>query len=322
VSEVQRFVVEEADDGLRLDRYLAARVPDRSRSALARAIREGGVQVGGRKVHAARKLRAGDVVELQPETVELSLLEPQAMPLTILHEDPELIVLDKAPGLVVHPGAGVRDGTLVNGLLAHLGQGLREVGAEGRPGIVHRLDKGTTGVIVVAKTPAAHAELARQFSQREVAKCYLGLALGRPSSETGEIDAPIGRSRGQRTKMAIRPEDGRPALSRYRVREAFGRHAVWLEVEIETGRTHQIRVHLASLGHPLAGDETYGGRRVQSVTEPRLRAILSRLDRPALHAWRLAFTHPASGERVQFEAPLPADLVQVLARLREVCSGP
>lgn len=322
MSGTRRFPVEAADEGCRLDRFLADRVPERSRSALARAIKDGQASVGGRKAAASRKLRAGDTVELEPEVLEPSRLEPEAIPLTILHEDEELIVLDKQAGLVVHPGAGVHSGTLVNGLLAHLGQSHRAVGAEERPGIVHRLDKGTTGVMVVAKTGSAHAELARQFSEREVDKCYLALALGCPSEPQGVIDGPIGRSTGQRTKMAIRPADGRPALSRYRVREVFGRHAVWVEVEIETGRTHQVRVHLASLGHPLAGDPTYGGKRVQAVTEPRLRAILTRLHRPALHAWRLGFTHPVTGERLQFEAALPPDLAEVLARLREVCSGP
>ena len=321
MSETRRFVVEETEQGGRLDRFLSERVAESSRSVLARAIRDGAVTVDGRKAGVSRKVRAGETVELELRDVEASELEPEAIPLNILHEDEELIVLDKQAGLIVHPGAAIRSGTLVNALLAHLGDDLRRVGAEGRPGIVHRLDKGTTGVMVVAKSAQAHAELARQFSERVVDKCYLALTLGLPRQPEGQIDGPIGRSTTQRTKMMVRPRDGRAALSRYRVREAFVRHAAWLEVEIETGRTHQVRVHLASIGHPLAGDETYGGRRVQAVTDPRLRALLSRFPRPALHAWRLGFTHPATGERLDFEATLPEDLSELLDGLRALCSG-
>ena len=315
MSETLRFEAGEDADGQRLDRFLGERVADRSRSALAKACSQGLVRVDGRVSAASRKLRPGQVVEAQLPQADAGPLRAEAIPLSVLHEDESVLVLDKASGLVVHPGAGVREGTLVNALLHHLGEGLAGVGAEGRPGLVHRLDRGTSGVMVVAKTAQAHAELSRQFAAREVEKDYLALVLGAPKEEEGLVDAPIGRSSGQRTRMSVRG-DGRTARSRWRVRESFGRHAAWLEVRIETGRTHQVRVHLAHVGLPLAGDRTYGGRRDQAVAEPRVRALLTRFARPALHAWRLSFTHPSSGERLAFEAPLPEDLAALLERLR------
>lgn len=315
MSERLRLLAGEEDAGTRLDRFLGERVPDRSRSALAKACAAGHVRVGGRVSAASRKLKAGDEVLAELPPADDGPLRPEAIPLSVLHEDESVLVLDKPSGLVVHPGAGIREGTLVNALLHHLGDELAGVGAEGRPGLVHRLDRGTSGVLVVAKTARAHAELSRQFADREVEKDYLALALGAPREEQGVVDAPIGRSPGRRTRMSVR-EDGRRARSRWKLLERFGRHAAWLEVRIETGRTHQVRVHLAHVGLPLAGDASYGGRRAQAVSEPRVRALLTRVARPALHAWRLAFRHPESGERVLFEAPLPEDLASLLERLR------
>lgn len=317
-----RLTVGAEEAGQRLDVFLAGQVASHSRSLLARACGAGGVSVNGRTGAASRRLKEGEIVELELELEDedQGRLEAEDIALHVLHEDESLLVLDKPAGLSVHPGAGRRSGTLANALLHHLGEGLRGVGAEARPGLVHRLDRGTTGVMVVAKSPAAHAELSRQFAEREVEKVYLALALGVPAQSSGTVDAAIGRSRAERTRMSLRP-DGRRALSHWSVREAFGRHASWLEVRIETGRTHQVRVHLASLGHPLAGDPTYGGRRVQAVSEPRVRSLLGRMVRPALHAFRLAFTHPGTGERVLFEAPIPDDLAALLEGLRAVC-GP
>jgi 23S rRNA pseudouridine1911/1915/1917 synthase len=232
--------------------------------------------------------------------------QPEALPLRVVHEDSRLLVLDKPSGIAVHPGAGRSGGTLVNALLHHV-KDLSGVGGVLRPGIVHRLDRGTSGLIVVAKDDDAHRLLAQQFAARSVEKEYLALVLGVPARREGEIDVPIGRHPVERRRMAVRT-GGRPARSSYVVEEAFDGAAL-LRVRIHTGRTHQVRVHLASIGHPVAGDATYGGSR-------RAAGALALLERPALHAARLAFDHPSDGQRIRLESPLPADIAQVLERLR------
>ncbi len=238
---------------------------------------------------------------------------PEDLPLDVVFQDARLLVLDKPAGLTVHPGAGAASGTLVNALLHHV-KDLSGVGGVLRPGIVHRLDRGTSGLIVVAKDDEAHRSLTGQFASRTVEKEYLALVLGVPERREGTIDRPIGRHAVERKRMAIR-QDGRAARSSYRVEETFDGAAL-LRVAIHTGRTHQIRVHLASLGHPVAGDATYGGTRTPSSRRQAARAALGRLSRPALHAARLAFDHPGDGRRLCFETPLPADIASVLTDLR------
>lgn len=234
----------------------------------------------------------------------------------MLHVDDALVVVDKAPGMAVHAGAGLREGTLVNALLGR-GISLAATGAPDRPGIVHRLDRGTSGVMVVARTDAAHAALARQFAERRVDKRYLALVWGRPAEREGTIERAIGRSRSQPTRMAVRGVRGsaRPARSLWRTVEEFPGFAL-LEVRPETGRTHQIRVHLQSIGHPIVGDATYGGPAWKGLQDPAKRKAVRALERPALHAAELAFDHPDDGRRVAFRAPLPDDLAALLDALR------
>ena len=313
--EVFRVTATAADAGARLDAFLARHLPRLSRSQIQRLIRDGAVRVEGAKkpkpslvvwdgLEAAVSVAAPAPLDLQPE----------ALPLSILHDDASVVVIDKPAGMVVHPAAGHRTGTVVHALLHHVG-GLSGVGGRERPGIVHRLDRGTSGVMVIAKTDAAHRELTRQFHDREVEKEYLTLVWGRVSTGT-TIDRPIGRHPKQRQKMSTRAPRARTALTRV-VEAEFVAGLSFLRVAIATGRTHQIRVHLAEAGHPVAGDELYGG--VRRRLPPR-QASVTRLDRPFLHAARLRFTHPGSGQTMSFEAPLPSDLAQVLAALRRSSS--
>ena len=232
----------------------------------------------------------------------------------MVHEDAHLLVIDKPAGLAVHPGAGRPGGTLVNALLLHV-RDLSGVGGVLRPGIVHRLDRGTSGLMVVAKDDAAHRALAAQFAARTVEKEYAALVLGVPSPREGRVSAPIGRHPVQRKRMSVRARGGREALTSYKVVETLDGAAL-LRVRIHTGRTHQIRVHLASIGHPVAGDREYGGTRTPPSRRALSRELLAALKRPALHAARLSFTHPSTAERLTFESPLPADLREVLEGLR------
>ena len=276
---------------MRLDRFLAGFCPDFSRVRLQGFIRDGHATVNRSPSKPSFPLRAGDTVELEvPVETAPSPLAAQEMALGILFEDEHLLVLDKPAGLVVHPGAGNREGTLANGLLHHCA-GIEIVGGIERPGIVHRLDKETSGCLVVAKTESAHRQLADQFASRDVEKTYLALVDGTPRMPHGSIEAAIGRHPVHRQKMAV-VERGRDALTHYRVLEAREGKAL-MQCQPKTGRTHQIRVHLKHLGHPVAGDPAYGRR--------------GNLERHMLHAWKLTFTHPATGKRVSFTAPLPAD---------------
>jgi 23S rRNA pseudouridine1911/1915/1917 synthase len=308
------LTVEPGEEGARLDRWLAARLPALSRARLQTLIARGDVRVDGRAARASARVRAGMAVEVTVPPPAAAQPQPEDIPLRVVHEDAHLIVVDKPAGLVVHPGAGTRAGTLVNALL-HRVKDLSGVGGVLRPGIVHRLDRGTSGLLVVAKDDRTHQELARQFASRSVGKEYLAIVLGRPRRGEGEIASPIGRDPVHRQRMSVRAPRGRAALTRWSVAEAL-EGAALLRVRIHTGRTHQIRVHLASIGHPVAGDAVYGGRRLPASAGARLREALAALDRPALHAARLAFSHPATGERVAFESPLPEDLVRLRERLR------
>lgn len=294
------FTVGEAEAGLRLDHFLAARMPGHSRSRIQAWIAAGRVRVDGAAKKASWKVRAGERVEVDPaEPLPLRAF-PEEIPLEILYEDDAVAAVNKPAGLVVHAGAGRASGTLVNALLHRYGR-LSEAGDALRPGIVHRLDKGTSGVILVARTEAAHRRLAEQFASRTVEKVYLALVEGRVAADRGVIDRPIERDPVRRTRMTARTGHGRTALTEYRVLERFQRFTL-LEVRIRTGRTHQIRVHLSSIGHPVAGDTLYGAAARPAGIEP--------LGRPWLHAARVVFTSPASGARVAVEAPLPEELAR------------
>jgi 23S rRNA pseudouridine1911/1915/1917 synthase len=284
--------------GLRLDQALARLLPDESRTRLARLVEEGHVRVNGASAAARLKLKSGESVEvaLAPRPADTAF-RPEDIALPVLHEDGHLLVIDKPAGLVVHPGSGNWEGTMLNALLHHA----PATANLPRAGIVHRLDKDTSGLLVVAKSEAAQQSLTRQLAARTVKRTYLALARGRVERD-GTVEAPIGRHPVHRTRMAV-VATGKPAVTHYRVRERFAAHTL-LECDLETGRTHQIRVHLASIGHPLEGDATYA----------RKGAI--EFGRQALHAWRLAFLHPAGGEPVSFESPLPEDFAVLLESLR------
>jgi 23S rRNA pseudouridine1911/1915/1917 synthase len=306
------FEVPEEDAGARLDAFLAARVEGVSRSTLKRVIEDGDALVGGLAAKPSLKLKGGERVEVELPAPPPSEVEPEEIPLDILHEDEEVVVVNKPAGLVVHPAAGVHSGTLANALAFHFGQ--LSGGASLRPGIVHRLDRDTSGVIVVAKTARAHESLSEQFRERTVFKSYVALVHGVTKEERGKIEEPLARDPRNRTRMAV-VRTGRAALSLWRVRQRFTRFTL-LDVQIKTGRTHQIRVHLAWIKHPVVGDETYGGGRDKTVPDPPLRARINALGRQFLHAERLGFHHPAGGEWMSFTAPLPSELSDFLAALQ------
>ena len=309
-AETERLEVTGDHHGARLDHFVTAVVPELSRARIQRLIRDGHVLLNQRTVRASHAVHAGDVVDLEVPAAAPAVPAAEDLPLAVLHDDPDLVVVDKPAGMVVHPAAGHDRGTLVNALLHHVA-GLSGIGGEERPGIVHRLDRGTSGVMVVAKHDAAHAELSRQFADREVDKGYLGLAWGLLNAGR-RIDAPLGRDPVDRKKISTRARRARTAVTRITGAERL-RGLTLATIAIATGRTHQIRVHLASIGHPIAGDALYGGVRRHLAADHR---ALASLERPFLHAWRLAFTHPRDGRRVEFEAPLPADLQAVIDDLR------
>jgi 23S rRNA pseudouridine1911/1915/1917 synthase len=314
-GERHEFVATGADAGRRLDAWLAERLPSLSRARLQALIESGHVRVDGAPARASRRVRAGQaaVVEVPPAAPAVPRAED--IPLAVVHEDASLLVIDKPAGLVVHPGAGAEAGTLVNALLGRV-RDLSGIGGVLRPGIVHRLDRGTSGLLVVAKDDATHRSLVEQFASRTVEKEYVALVLGAPAPPRGEIDAPIGRDPVHRQRMSVRAPRGRAARTSWTVEERLDGAAL-LRVRIHTGRTHQIRVHLASIGHPVAGDAAYGGTRTAPSRRAAARDVLARLRRPALHSARLSFTHPATGERVTFTSPLPDDIAQTLRQLRE-----
>ena len=303
------FTVDPESVGDRLDVYLAGLLPQHSRSQLQRLIREGLVSVQGAPAKPNQAVKDGQHIVVDVPAPTAATPAAQELPLPIVYEDSDLIVVDKPAGMVVHPAAGHQEGTLVNALLFHADD-LSGIGGEQRPGIVHRLDRGTSGLMVVAKNDLAHRELTRQFHDREVEKEYVALAWGQVHAGR-RIDLPVGRDPVHREKMSTRARHARSAATRItRARDLGG--VSLLFVAIATGRTHQIRVHLSAIGHPIVGDRTYGG--VRHRMPASLRAV-ERLERPFLHAMRLAFTHPREGRRMEFEAPLPADLLEVLETL-------
>ena len=309
-----RLTVDEPAPGLRLDVWLARRLPELSRARVQALIAAGHVTVDGQPARSSARVRMGQAIRVRVPPPVPARPRPEDIPLNVVHEDSHLLVVDKPAGLVVHPGAGRPGGTLVNALLRHV-RDLSAVGGVLRPGIVHRLDRGTSGLLVVAKDDQTHRSLVRQFAGRSVVKEYLALVHGVPRARSGEITTPIGRDPVHRKRMSTRAPRGREARTSWRIEESFD-GASLLRVRIHTGRTHQIRVHLASIGHPVAGDVTYGGTRVPSARRVEARAALSSLERPALHAARLAFSHPATGTAVVFDSPLPDDIHTVLERLR------
>ena len=294
------FLTTAADAAKRLDHYLQERLASYSRSRLQSWIRDGRVRVNGDQAKASASLRGGERIEVSPAEPAPLQAAPEDLPVEVLYEDPAVLAINKPAGLVVHAGAGTHSGTLVNRLVHRFGS-LSQVGGEQRPGIVHRLDRGTSGVILVARTDAAHRALAAQFAERSVEKVYLALVHGRVRPDSGRIEKPIARDPVRRTRMTARLATGRRALTEFRVLRRFDAFT-YLEVRIGTGRTHQIRVHLASIGHPVAGDRLYGAPRVSGE------------ERIFLHAHRIGFVSPATGNRVHVEAPLPAELDAWLRR--------
>jgi 23S rRNA pseudouridine1911/1915/1917 synthase len=307
--------VSEKDRGLRLDQFLSVTDLSLSRSQAKRWIEDGTLLLNGKPVKPSVHVKAGDVISgFLPEPHPLEL-EPEPLTLSILYEDPSLIVIDKPPGRVVHPAYGNPSGTVVNALLYHC-KDLSGINGVLRPGIVHRLDKDTSGVMVVAKEDEAYQSLTKQFKDRAVKKTYLAIAYGTFGQEEGSIDAAIGRHPTQRKRMSTRTRKGRPAITRWRVLERLDGFTL-LELFPQTGRTHQIRVHLASIGHPILGDPLYGRKgRSGTIQDAVLKGFVERMGRQALHAQRLSFIHPKTGEPVEFVSPLPDDMRDVLECLR------
>jgi 23S rRNA pseudouridine1911/1915/1917 synthase len=301
------LVVDTAAAGERLDRWLAARVPGVSRARLQGLIAGDHVRVDGASRKPSHRVVAGERIEVEIPPLPPEELEPEAIALSVVHEDEHVLVLDKPAGIVVHPGAGHARGTLAAAVLAHA-PGTAGVGGPRRPGVVHRLDKDTSGLLVMAKTPLAYESLTAQLSARTVRRVYLAVVHGRLARAEGVIDKPIGRDPRERTRMAVRPlAKGRRAVTHFRVLERFA-DFTYVEARLETGRTHQIRVHFADLGHPIAGDTTYGGRRRRELPVP--------LEGLALHAAALAFVHPASHRHLEFVSGLPPRIERLLSHLR------
>ncbi len=299
---------------MRLDQWLCARLPELSRTRIKTLIDQGRVRLDDRPTKAARRLRAGERVEAEIPPPPSEDLEPEPIALAVVFEDTDVLVVDKPAGMVTHPGAGHRTGTLAAAALAHAPE-IAGVGGPRRPGIVHRLDKGTSGLIVLAKTQRAYDALTAQLARRRVTRRYLCLVHGTPRAAEGVIDRPMIRDPRSRVRMAVAPAGkGRRAVTRFRVLERFTGLA-FVECHLETGRTHQIRVHMASIGHPLLGDETYGGRN-RRQSDPELERLLDRLEGVALHATGLAFAHPVTGAACEFVSPLPYRIQGVLSHLR------
>ena len=306
-DEIIRITVAASDAGRRLDAWLAAQVPDYSRSRIQDWMASGLVTVDGRAAKKHVRTKAGAEVELHIPAVEDGELVAEDLPIRVLHEDADIILINKASGMVVHPSAGHTSGTLVHALLHHCGDSLQGIGGERRPGIVHRLDKDTSGVIIAAKTERAHVRLTRQFKKRTLVKEYAAIVWGVPRRPSGVIETLIGRSSHDRKLMSAKSEEGREAVTRYELVESWEKMA-HLSVSIETGRTHQIRVHLAHIRHPIVGDTQYGRRRPSTPDY---------VTRQMLHARRIVFEHPTTGEALDITAEIPDDMQRLLDELRE-----
>jgi len=309
------FTVNKSQCGQRLDIYLAQSEAALSRSQVKYAIEEGDVLVNGKAPKVSQKLKEGDVIILTKRPPVEATAVPQDMPLDIVYEDDSVIVINKPAGMVVHPAPGNPEKTLVNALLYHC-HDLSGIGGVLRPGIVHRLDKDTSGLIVAAKSDEAHRQLSAQFEKHDVHKKYLALVWGDVKGSHGEIAAAVGRHPVNRKKMSTKSKHGRGALTLWQVRERYG-VVTLLDVEIKTGRTHQIRVHLSDRGHPVVGDSVYGNTsRVKAIADPALKAGLKEFNRQALHAAQLSFIHPKNNERMVFTADMPQDMADLCAQLR------
>ncbi|MBP5856509.1 RluA family pseudouridine synthase [Marivibrio halodurans] len=305
-------------DGTRCDRWLADALPEMSRSRIKALMLDGMVTINGETVKEPKTpVKPGARITIDVPPPEPATPRPQAIALTILHEDDNLIVIDKPAGLAVHPAPGSPDGTLVNALLAHCADTLSGIGGVARPGIVHRLDKETSGLIVCAKTDRAHAELSRQFAEHSAGRRYIAVCWGTPSPSEGTIDAPIGRDPRERKRMAVVSGGGKRAVTHYRVEKRLGLGASRIACRLETGRTHQIRVHLTHIGHPLIGDPVYGRATTarRGRLSPRGRDAAETFARQALHAAELSFDHPEDGRRMTFECPLPGDMAALIEAL-------
>jgi 23S rRNA pseudouridine1911/1915/1917 synthase len=311
--------------GWRLDRFLAAALPDFSRARLQQLLGEGRVTLNGRTVEDANhRVKGGDIYDVSVPPARPTRPQGQEIPLTVVHEDKDLIVIDKPAGLVVHPAAGNPDGTLVNALIAHCGDSLMGIGGEARPGIVHRLDKDTSGLIVAAKNERAMASLAKQFANHTIERAYHALVWGCPRPASGSIESQIGRSQFDRKRMAVLRAGGKTARTNYKVLEAYGPaerpFASLVECRLETGRTHQIRVHLTHLGYPLIGDPQYGrarqAPRAKTPAEEAAFTAATGFSRQALHAFTLGFQHPSRHKTIRFESSWPTDFAALVAALR------
>lgn len=311
---IHRFVIPPEFDAARLDQVLSRLLPDHSRSSLARLIDEGLIAISGRTaVRKSTPVSPGDEITVTIPPPAPAGVAPQEIPLRILHQDQDLAVIDKPAGLVIHPAAGHADGTLVNALLHHVSD-LSGIGGELRPGIVHRLDKETSGVLVIAKNDTAHRALALMWNTESVTKEYLALVYGAPKPPAGRIEKPIGRDPRDRKRMGV-VSKGRPAMTRYETLEPL-RYVSLLRCTLETGRTHQIRVHLKAIGHPVVGDPVYSGPQWKGIPDKRLQKAIASFPRQALHARLLRFPHPRTGELMTFEAEIPEDLATLLAAVR------
>jgi 23S rRNA pseudouridine1911/1915/1917 synthase len=324
-----RAVAADEHAGLRLDRFLAGTLPDLSRSRLEGLIDAGAVAHEGKTIRDAnRRVKPGETYEVAVPAAAPAVPQAEDIPLAVVYEDKDLIVIDKPAGLVVHPAAGNPDGTLVNALIAHCGPELSGIGGEARPGIVHRLDKDTSGLLVAAKTERAMRSLAKQFANHTIERAYHAVVWGAPRAGSGVIEGDIGRSPFDRKRMAVLRGGGKTARTRYRMVETFGDparpFASLIECRLETGRTHQIRVHLTHIGHPLIGDPSYGRARQAPRAKTEAEAAAFRaaagFPRQALHAWLLGFQHPTLHRTLRFEAPWPADFSALVNALRALKS--
>jgi 23S rRNA pseudouridine1911/1915/1917 synthase len=313
-SETLRAVVGADQHDLRLDRALGELFPHQSRNFLAKLVTAGKVRVAGApELKPSHRVEAGQEIAVEVPPAAPSSMESQDLPLTILYQDEDVVVIDKPAGLVVHPAAGHPDQTLVNALLHHV-QDLSGIGGELRPGIVHRLDKDTSGVMLIAKNDDAHRKLTAAWNTDAVRKEYLALVYGTPAADRGTVDTPIGRDPRDRKRMAV-VADGRRAITDYELMERL-RHASLLRCRLRSGRTHQIRVHMKHLGHPIVGDPVYSGPQWRGIPDKKIQRALSSLTRQALHAARITFPHPRDGRVMVVEAPLPEDMRAIIAMLR------
>lgn len=320
----ESFTYPDGSDPIRIDQYISSRLEGETRASVQRLIEAGNVLVDGHPVRSSLKLKGGEQITVQIPAPAEAVPQPESIRLDVLYEDHDLIVVNKPAGMVVHPGPGNSSGTLVNALLAHCTD-LSGIGGELRPGIVHRLDKGTSGVLVVAKNDRAHQGLSAQFHVHSVKRVYQALVFGNPPEDSGKIEGIIGRHPTERLRQSGKARHGKHSVTRWRAKERYGRITL-MELRLETGRTHQIRVHLTESGFPLLGDPLYpDGGRVNNLADPRLKKMITSLGRQALHARTLGFIHPVTGGYLEFSTPLPADLqglCDYLSNLSPAASSP